>query len=315
MLKKKIIRKLLITTITTCLLLSVYLMPNSLNKEEKLKTNIEVKQVQKVSKCKLYLPNNDNLLVRTTTLVFNNKDIENKIKDIISNLMTINDSIIPKGLNTIIPKNTKILGIKVDENIVYINFSKELLNIDSSLEETLIEAISYSILELKEINGVSIYVDGVNINGLLNIKVPSIITKDYGINKEYNLTSKNNIKKFVVYYIEELNNEKYYVPITKYVNDNRDKIKIIIENLSSNYIYEPNLVSYLTQNTELINYEINNDIMTLNFNNSVFMSDGKLLEEVTYPIMYSIFDNYNVKEVIIKAKDKEILKKTAKELE
>ena len=55
--------------------------------------------------------------------------------------------------------------------------------------------------------------------------------------------------------------------------------------------------------------------MTLNFNNSVFMSDGKLLEEVTYPIMYSIFDNYNVKEVIIKAKDKEILKKTAKELE
>ena len=82
MLKKKIIRKLLITTITTCLLLSVYLMPNSLNKEEKLKTNIEVKQVQKVSKCKLYLPNTDNLLVRTTTLVFNNKDIENKIKDI-----------------------------------------------------------------------------------------------------------------------------------------------------------------------------------------------------------------------------------------
>ena len=55
--------------------------------------------------------------------------------------------------------------------------------------------------------------------------------------------------------------------------------------------------------------------MTLNFNNSIFISDGKLLEEVVYPVMYSVFDNYNVKEVIIKEKNKEILKKTRKELE
>ena len=36
------------------------------------------------------------------------------------------------------------------------------------------------------------------------------------------------VQKFVVYYMEEIEKEKYYVPITKYVNDDRDKIKVII---------------------------------------------------------------------------------------
>ena len=30
-----------------------------------------------------------------------------------------------------------------------------------------------------------------------------------------------------MYYIDEINKENYYVPITKYVDDSRDKINII----------------------------------------------------------------------------------------
>lgn len=315
MLKRKAIRKITITTITVCLLLMIYLMPGDIKKENVLQTNVEVENVENMSKCKVYLLNDDDLLVRANIAVFGEATLEEKIKNIINNLMKISNELIPNGLNAIIPKNTKVLGIQIDEGIVNINFSKEMLDIEEHLEERMTEAIAFSLLELDDITGVSIYVEGKNISELLNSKIPSIITNDWGINKRYDINNKKNVKKFVVYYIDEIEDKKYYVPITKYVNDDRDKIKIIIDNLSSNYIYQPNLVSFLNQNTELINYEIDNDIMTLNFNNSIFMSDGQILEEVVYSIMYSVFDNYNVEEVILKVDNEEIVKKTIKELE
>lgn len=315
MLKRKAIRKITITTITVCLLLMIYLMPGSINEENVLKTNVEVEHTEKMSKCKVYLLNDSDLLVRANVAIFGDKTLEDKIRNVINNLIKTSNELIPNGLNAIIPKNTTILGIQIDEGIININFSKEMLDVERKLEERMAEAIAFSLFEIDGINGVSIYVDGKNISELFNSKIPDIITKDWGINKQYDLKNKKDIKKFVVYYIDEIEDEKYYVPITKYVNDDRDKIKIIIEDLSSSYIYQPNLVSFLNNNTELINYEIDNDIMTLNFNNSIFINDKDILEEVVYSIMYSVFDNYNVEEVILKVDNQEILKKTIKDLE
>lgn len=315
MLKRKAIRKITITTITVCLLLMIYLMPSDIKEENVLRTNVEVDQVENMSKCKVYLLNEDGLLVRTNVAVFGDNSLEDKIKSIVNNLIETNSELIPNGLNAIIPKNTNILGVQIDEGIVNINFSKELVEIDKKLTEKMVEAISFSLFELDGITGVSIYVDGKNINEMLDENIPAIITKEWGINKKYDLKNNNGVKKFVVYYIDEIDNKNYYVPVTKYVNDERDKIKIIIEDLSSNYIYEPNLVSFLNQNTELINYEIDNDVMMLNFNNSIFMNDSEILEEVVYSIMYSVFDNYEVEEVILKVDNKEIVKKTIKDLE
>jgi len=110
----------------------------------------------------------------------------------------------------------------------------------------------------------------------------------------------------VVYYLEEIENNKYYVPVTSYINDDEEKIKIIIESLSSNYIYEPNLISLLDSKTELINYEIDDDVMHLNFNNSIFMGESNILEEVVYTISNSVFDNYDVNKIVFNVENEKI---------
>ena len=163
MLKKRAYRKILVTTLTVFLILCIYLMPSSINKEQVLKTNVEVEEIDRVSKSNIYLLDKSNLLVKTTTISYKSDSLEDKIRTIINSLTSKGDNYTPNGLSTIIPKNTKILGIKIDEGIVQINFSKEILDIEEEIEEILIEAISYSILELNGINGVSIYVDGENI--------------------------------------------------------------------------------------------------------------------------------------------------------
>lgn len=46
--------------------------------------------------------------------------------------------------------------------------------------------------------------------------------------------------------------------------------------------------------------------MTLNFNNSIFISDGNVLEEVVYTISNSVFDNYDIDKIIFNVENKTI---------
>ena len=71
----------------------------------------------------------------------------------------------------------------------------------------------------------------------------------------------------------------------------------------------------LDKNIKLMDYEINNDIMILNFNTSIFMEKDNILEEVIYSISYSVFANYDVNEVVFKVNNEEIAKKSLKDIE
>ena len=198
--------------------------------------------------------------------------------------------------------------IFVGNRIVTIDFSKELLNVSSELEKQMISAITYSIIDLGGYDGVRILVEGEVLDKLPNSldKLPLIINKEFGINESFDITSRDDINKVVVYYLENINNSLYYVPVTKYLNDDRDKIKIIVEELSSNYIYETNLMSFLNSNTKLLEYSEEDNVMYLNFNDYLFDGNDKVLEEVIYCLAYSVFDNYDVNMVMFEVNSEKI---------
>ena len=307
MLRRKALRKILITTFTLFTLFVIYIIPEKVN-QHYLEPDIEVEYVTSLGTNEVYLLGPNKYLVKTNVLL-NDESFESKIRSIIDYLTINKSEKLPVGLEGIIPTNTKINKISLDEGIVTVDFSKELLNVLPSLEERLIEAISYSIMNLPEVKGVTILIDGTNLDTLPQSKkkLPNIITKDFGINKVYDIDNRNSIQKVTLYYIDNINNNHYYVPVTKYINDDREKVSIIIDNLSSNYLYDSSLMSYLSGDTELINYQIEDELMLLNFNNSIFTND-KLLEEVSYTIAYSIFDTYDVNTVLLESNGKEIAK-------
>ncbi len=63
---------------------------------------------------------------------------------------------------------------------------------------------------------------------------------------------------------------------------------------------QDNLNSYISNNIKLVNYTIDDNKMNLVFNNYIFNDIDKkvILEEVKYILSESIFENYNIKEVI-----------------
>lgn len=298
MLLKKALRKIVITTFVIFVILTIYMIPSLNKKDDKTYNYIDTKDIS------VYLLNNYDQLTRVDFKVTNSK-IENVVDSIIKKLTISNDATIPRMFIQIIPSNVKLNNVKVEENIAYLYFSKEFLDIANKDIETIVESICYSIFELNEIKGVSIFVEDTNISELFDKDIPSLITKKYGINKRVELNSFNDVSKVTIFYIDKEDDLDYYVPITKYVNDDREKIKIIIDELSSNYVYESNLISLLNRNTKLLDYEIKRDSIILDFNNSIFLEQKDVLEEV----IYSIFANYDINEIDFKVDGVLYLKK------
>lgn len=307
MLKKKALRKILITTFTLFTLSVIYIIPEKINNNY-LNPKLELEYVTSLGTNEIYLLGPNKYLVKTNVLL-NEETLETKIRSIIDYLTINKSEKLPVGLEGIIPTNTKLNKVTIDNNIVTLDFSKELLNTLQTIEERMIEGIVYSITTLPEIEGVTIKIDGSLLSELPQTKkkIPEIITRDFGINKVYDIDNRNNIQKVTLYYINNINDNNYYVPVTKYLNDDREKIDIIIENLSSSYIYDNSLISYLKEDTELINYQIEDELMLLNFNHDLFNNE-KILEEVSYTLAYSVFDTYNINTVLLEVDGKEIAK-------
>ena len=321
MLKKIITKKILVTTIALIALFLVYLIPKTTKFQEQLPQELEYVEM-KVNTNIVYLLDCYNFLGRTEVVTnTSNRTIETKVKELMEILIkggTLQDKI-PSGFNSILPSDTKILSLKYEDNLLKINLSKELLDVSEELEEKMIEAIVYTLTSIEEIHNIVLYVEGDVLTQLPKTKthLPSTLNRQFGINKKYDLETYKDINQVTIYYLNKYNDQYYYVPVTKYLNDKREKIQIIIDELSSSHVYDSNLMSFLSNNTKLLSVEKVDDLMQLEFNEYIFNDNinEQILEEVIYTICLSIKDNYNVNEVSIGVENKEIIKKVLKKIE
>ena len=319
MLKRMSIKKIMVSTTAVLILLIIYLIPDN-RKEIELK-NDDIEYTYNNITSAIYLVDRDDYVARTNIASCNCSDVD-KAKDLLEGLIIggKKSGIIPNGFRSIIPPDTSILDINLENKMLTINFSKELLEVSESEEEKMIESIIYTLTSIKGIDKVIIKVEGNILTNLPHSRktLPSVLDKSYGINKDYELVTINNIDSYTVYYVNKYNDNKYYVPVTKYVNkEENDPIKVIIKELSSSPIYETNLMSYLNASTTLNDYELIGNNLKLNFN-ELLLSDpdsNKILEEVIYTIGLSMNDAYdNLETVSFYVNDNEIYTLTLSEL-
>ena len=304
MLKKSALRRIITASIALVIVSILYLFPNNNNLSNLKQTTTYVS----VNKSPIYLINKDEYVIRTSILSKENGTI-NQAKELITSLTIGSDKeeYIPQNFKPIIPKNTKIIDISLNEGLLKINFSKEFLNIEKAYEQKLIEALVYTLTELKDIKEIMIFIENSKLEYLpqSNIKLPNTLDRSFGINKVYDITNLKDLSKTTIYYIGKEEDLIYYIPITKIYNNKNSKVEIIIEELKSSPIYETNLISYLASSVELLNYETLENQINLTFNNEIFydFNEKNILEEVKYSISLSLKESLNVEEVIFKVND------------
>ena len=224
MLKKMSIKKIMVATSAILILVIMYLLPDSSIKEIDLdKSSIEYTYDNIVST--IYLVDSEDYVARTTVSSCNCNTID-KAKDLVDGLIVDGkkSNIIPNGFRSIIPPGTSILDVNLEDKTLTINFSKELLDINEKDENKMIESIIYTLTSIDGIDNVIIKVEGEELTKLPSgTKLPTLLNKDYGINKDYDLVTTRDIDYYTLYYVNKYNNYEYYVPVTKYVNNKRIK--------------------------------------------------------------------------------------------
>lgn len=290
--RTKIIKKIFNTTITMFIILTIFTLKTTSNSNI-LRTNVEIDDITNLTTNNIYLLNKNNLLVKTKVFINNkkNKEIESIIK-----YLTITNNKTPVGLKTYIPKNTKILNYKLENNTLIIDLSKEFLS--TANKQLVITGLVYSLLEIKNIDNIKLQVEGKPIEGYNDV-----LNKNIGINNEFLFNSRYDISRVVIYYVDKIDNKTYFVPVTKYLNDTREKIEIIIDELKEN---NNNLISYLNDNAKLINYREEGNVLYLNFNEYLIDSNDEVSKNIMKTIAYSVFDNYNVNVVCFETNSKRV---------
>ncbi|MBO5530305.1 MAG: GerMN domain-containing protein [Bacilli bacterium] len=294
MIKNSSINRIIRTTLFLFVLFLLYLFPS------KKVYNLNVINTGASNYHDIYLIDKNNYVSKTTISV---KSIEKEklARDLLESLIIDgkNKDKIPSGFKAIIPEKTIVNKVRVDNDRITVSFSDRIKN---AKKEKMIECIVYTLTSINNIKYVELLVDN---------KEDDYFDKEYtrsiGINKKNELTSLHNINDITIYYVSNMNNVKYYIPVTKYINNKEDKIKIIIDELSSKSSYESNLMSYLNYDTKLTNYTIQGDDLNLYFTDSILnsSSDNKILEEVIYSVSYSIKDSYEVNNIHFFVNDKE----------
>ena len=311
MLKRMYLKKILVSSIALFAFFLIYFIPN--NKNE-FKISQELEYVNKeIITHDIYLLDKNNYLAKCE-IPINSENIKDISKELITALIEEDEMSdkIPSGFKAILPSNTKVLSIEYKDNLIKINFSKDLFDTNIDMEEKELESIIYTLTSIDGVDKVIILIEGNILTKLplSNINLPSSLDRSYGINKEYNINNNKNISKTTVYYINKYNDLEYYVPVTKISNDSRNKIEIIVDELGSKSLYKTNLMSYLNSNTKVLSVNEQDNILTVDFNDYIFndIDTKEVLEEVIYTINLSIKDNYSVKEVILRVNNEEIYK-------
>ena len=250
----------------------------------------------------IYLIDENSYLCEAMTLVDNKNSLE-AVSEIIDSLKNSNH--LYQGLKGLIPNNTVLNKASLKDGILYLDFNDQLFNVNANLEEKVVEALIYSLLSLNNVKGLILSINNKELVELpkSKITIPSLLDKSFGINKEYHLNRMNNINKVVLYYYQEIDNNNYYVPVTRYLNNKDDKVKVIIDNLQNNYIYKTNLMSYVTNKIEILDYSIKEDTVSLSFDKLITLDSKEAREEVIWTMSNSIFDSLDVTKVIFSEQD------------
>lgn len=292
MLKKRLLKK----TIYTLFILIVVVTILTIDNKNIIRTNLEIETISYENNNYIYLLNDNNLLVKSPVSI-KSKKIEEKVKEIIS-LLTKGNNNIPNGLYNYLPKEIKIKELSINDDTLNINFNKTFNNISNDDIDIVVTGLVYSILEIDQIKNINILVED---NYLKGYEKP--LDKSIGINNEYLFHNRKDIEKVVVYYTELINENTYYIPVTKYIDNNDSKMKVIIEELKNNSL---DTISYIDKRLELIDYREEANVLFLNFNDYL-LDDNKEVENTNLNVIaYSVFDNYDVNMVMFEINNKKL---------
>lgn len=208
------------------------------------------------------------------------------------------------GLYPVLPENTEIMGINIKEGIAVIDFNNKLLDYKTELEErNIFASIVYSLTEFKSIKGIRILINGFEKKKLkFSANISGTLERNKILINSEKLNVESRTMKLDLYLFKYLNDKyEYLIPVSKeYVGIEEHMLpKQIVRSLSQKPQKE-NIFTQLPENVELIDCNIEDKLVTLDFNKKIKNYGGTAREDgLLKQILYAMKQINGVEKVRI----------------
>lgn len=221
---------------------------------------------------------------------------------------------LPNGFQAVLPEGTQILGLNLKEGTMTVDVSKEFKNYEAAEEVKILEAMTHTLTQFENVERIKLWINGHELDEMPVNGTP--IEQGYSRADGINVIAGSDAgqvdaEAVTMYYPKEHNNTRYYVPITKQVENQEGNLySSIINELIEGPDYKSNAMHVFNASTELMNEpKIDNGILDIEFSKDILKDHGDtvIADEVMETLVRTLTQQDKVEAVRVKVDDVETL--------
>src|SRR5699024_5476246 len=217
---------------------------------------------------------------------------------------------LPNGFEAVLPEDTEILGLNLKEDgTMIVDVSKEFKNYKKEDEVKILEAMTHTLTQFEDVKKIQLWINGHPQDNMPvdNTPINEGYSKSNGINVMNSTTDLFESEAVTMFYPKEHNKNCYYVPVTKHVNDEKDKTYTTLkEVLLDGPALDTNALNEFNDGTTLKGKQTLNDgILKVEFSKEIMKNDDKnqIADEVIETLVITLTELEDVEAVDISVED------------
>lgn len=201
---------------------------------------------------------------------------------------------LPEDFRAVIPQGTQIKKLEYDpeQKLAKVDFSEPFVDYNSQDERVIVEAITWTLTGIEGIEGVEIYHEGEKLTAMpvANYPMDEPLTRDIGINIELaNGVNYSNSSPVTLYFsAETMNDEQYYVPITRLISRSDSPAHAAMEQLIAGPLDRKKLISVIMPEAEVTNIEKKDDLVIIDIEDESYVEGHKVPSEMLQAVVLSL---------------------------
>lgn len=254
--------------------------------KEGLVDSSTIKHEDNLTRRKIYLLSEDNMVVPVTVSFTKKEGLADEIYYVVSLLKEDNN--IHDNLKGVINKDTSITELSIQNKVITVGFSKEFMDYDSKKELRIVEAIVWTLSQYSEIDAVNIKVEGEILTKmpLGKTPLPKDMTKDIGINNHV-FPGVLSSKRVVTYYVKTIGNGEMYVPVSNNLKEDSLSVFFDLSKQNAPLIYGLKVLKYL-DDLEIKSIQEKEDTIEFNLTTSCLIEEDLVDYDVYYALQVAI---------------------------
>lgn len=276
----------------------------------------EVDEVTETAARQLYLID-ANGLVASQILelpLLESKEVATQVLEYLVKDGPINE-VLPNGFRAVIPAGTEILGLNLQEDgTMIVDLSEEFTEYVADDELKIVESITFTLTQFESVERVQLWVNGHPLDEMPVNGTP--IGKGYSKANGINIIQTDTIdfmdsQAVTMYYPTTHQENRYYVPVTQYVESIDDnKYQSIVDSLLEGPGFNTNIVHVFNGETMLVKEPALKDgVLELVFNEAILQDQEQAIiaDEVMETIVRTLTSQESIEAVNIMVENKEKL--------